>query len=208
MKRKIVRFLIIPLSMFFLGGCSQNKTIQQNIEPTKVVEEKKTEITKIEISNETQNYKDDNFGFSFTYPKSLNFETQTPYPGGTIKIIGFRVDGITESQMVSNTDLSKSLMQNDLYCNLDETSDSTLCTNINIEEIKNSKGVSGYKISRDKTFYNDDGDENILKDFVYAFPLKTKIGVSTYRAIVLTVKYPSEQNLEILKNISETVEIN
>ena len=194
--------------MFFLGGCGQkteNKISSQK--PFEVIEEKKTEISKVEISNETQSYKDDNFGFSFTYPKSLNFETQSPYPGGTIKEISFRIDGITESQLLNN-DLSKSLMQNDLYCNLDETGGSALCSNKSIEKIKNLKGVNGYKISRDKTFYDDDGNENILRDFVYAFPLKTEIGASTYKAIILTVKFPSEQNLEILEKIMNTVEIN
>ncbi len=206
MKKEMFGKILIVISMLFLGGCGQKtENIISNQKPSEIIEEKKE--TKLEISNETQEFRDDKFGFLLAYPKSLNFETQSPYPGGTIKEIGFRIDGITESQLLNN-DLSKSLMQNDLYCNLDETGGSALCSNKSIEEIKNLKGVNGYKISRDKTFYDDDGNENILKDFVYAFPLKTEIGVSTYKAIILTVKFPSEQNLEILEKIMNTVEIN
>lgn len=205
--KKTFLILVLIVSVFVLGGCTTKK--QDNVlenKPTEIVD-KKVEPAKIEISKETQEYKDDNFGFSFSYPKSLNFEVQTPYPGGTIKSVSFRVDGITESQMVSNNDLSRSLMSNDLYCNLDETGGSALCNNKNVEEITNAKGISGYKVKREKTFYDDDGKETVLEDWVYAFPLKTKIGVSTYRMIVLTVKYPSEQNLSVLKGIAETVEI-
>ena len=204
--KKTFLILVLIVSVFVLGGCTPQK--QNNIlenKPTETVENK-SEETKIEISQETQNYNDDNFRFSFSYPKSLNFETQTPYPGGTIKLIGFRVDGITDSQLLSK-DLAKSLMQNDLYCNLDETGGGALCNNKNVEEMTNAKGTSGYKIKREKTFYDDDGKETILEDWVYAFPLKTEIGVSTYRAIILSVKYPSDQNLSVLKNIAETVEI-
>jgi hypothetical protein len=205
--KKTTLILVLVISVFVLGGCTPQK--QDNIsenKPTEIIESKNEE-TKIEISKEIREYKDDSFGFSFSYPKSLNFEVQTPYPGGTIKLIGFRVDGITESQMISNNDLARSLMSNDLYCNLDETGGSALCNNKNVEEITNSKGTSGYKVKREKTFYDDDGNETVLEDWVYAFPLKTKIGVSTYRMIVLTVKYPSEQNLSVLKSIAETVEI-
>jgi len=199
------KILIIFVAGLVFGGCSPRES--NNTLETKPTEAVKKEETQIEVSQETLEYRDDNFGFSLVYPKSLNFEKQDPYPGGTIRQIGFRVDGITESQMLNNNDLPKSLMQNNLYCNLDESYGSAVCVNKKIEEIKNLKGVGGYKISREKTFYDEDGKENIFEDLVYAFPLKTKIGVSTYRAIILTVKYPSEQNLEILKNISETVQM-
>lgn len=205
--KKTFLTLVLVMSVFVLDGCTPQ--VQNNIPENKSTEkiENRNDEKKVEISQETQEYKDDNFGFSFSYPKSLNFESQTPYPGGTIKLIGFRVDGITESQMISNNDLPKSLMQNDLYCNLDETGGSVLCNNKNVEEIINVKGIGGYKVKREKTFYDDDGKETVLEDWVYAFPLKTKIGVSTYRALILTVKYPNEQNLNVLKNISETVKI-
>ncbi|MCW1949703.1 MAG: hypothetical protein KIH89_004670, partial [Candidatus Shapirobacteria bacterium] len=200
MKKKSL-ILVLAISIFVLGGCTPKK--QDNFsesKPTEIIKNK-SEETKIEISQETQDYKDNNFGFSFSYPKSLNFELQTPYPGGTIKAIGFRVDGITDSQLLSK-DLARSLMSNDLYCNLDETGGGALCSNKNVEEIINSKGTSGYKVKREKTFYDDDGKETIMEDWVYAFPLKTEIGVSTYRAIILTVKMPNQQNLAVLKNLS------
>ena len=191
------------VSSFMVGGCGKKEVPQINNEltPTEKIESKK-----VSISETMKEYKDDQFGFLFSYPDSLDFETQTPYPGGTIKAIGFRVDGITESQLLNN-DLAKSLMQNDLYCNLDETGGSVLCTNKLVEKYTNQKGIEGYKISRDKTFYDEDGNETVMNDLVYAFPLKTEIGASTYKAMIFGIKVPSEQNLKILEKITNTVEI-
>lgn len=165
--------------------------------------------TNIPISQEWQEYEEENYNFSFSYPKSFNFERQNTYPGGTIKEIGFRVDGLTESQMVSK-ELEVSLKSNDLYCNLDESFGEAVCSNINVEVFTNSKGVSGYLINREKNFYDDETSEpTLFKDIVYAFPIReNNKSISSYKAIIFSIKYPSAENLELLRQIVDTVKVN
>ena len=162
----------------------------------------------ISLSSTFKEHKDERFAFSFSYPDNLNFELQSPYPGGIIKDLTFRVDGITESTLLYK-DLQKSLLNNDLYCNMDTTGGGVTCKNERTEEFVNAKGTKGIKVFRTKEFDEEDSETPTkLDDIVYVFPLlkgaKTSV-YSPYLVIVFSVKIPSKNNLDFLDQIVQTV---
>lgn len=91
----------------------------------------------------------------------------------------------------------------DLACTADSPKISISCQNTAIRPFTNQSGSEGFLIRRTKTI---EGAENagVYQDTAYVFPLNSPASPG----IIISVEYPSEENLQILADIANWLIVN
>jgi hypothetical protein len=84
----------------------------------------------------------------------------------------------------------ESLLDTDLMCNADSPGGSVSCKNTAIKPFTNQSGTLGFLIRRTKVMTGI--DDKTFADTAYVFPL------TAGNAIIISVEYPSPENLTIL----------
>ena len=177
-----------------------DKNIDNNTPP--VVLPEKDSYT-LNIEDDYTVYTDTELNYTIKFPKEDKFFRCKGNPCARISGKSLRLWAF--EQKLSRSNIEKSILSLNLYCNNDDDLERTYCRDKEVVSFINSKDITAYKITETMFTTNKATNETVEKPRIhYLFPMTHP----KYTAILITVDEPTSENLVYLETLVDTFNVN